>query len=1165
MYQQPALPGKGKIMKRESTDYKTGKKRSLAVVAFLLVLVMMLQLAACAKDPASSSTGDTTETGSPSATAATGSTSGPDDTEQPDSTSGPADTEQPDETTGPADTENPDETTGPVDTESPDDFVDTPVEGVWAEYYNGKNLDEFVSAEEKDTIGGSWGENAPPVKGMNRTNYSIKFSGRIKAPYTGSYIFTTNSDDGVTLTIDGQEVIYDAGPHFPERRSGVIELEEGKFYDIVAVYYNGELGGSLELSWQYGDNPEEIIPDGAIYLPMYPVQLEFGYTDDAETITASVARDGSDEYTLVVEKYDSDGKLLTTKKEKRPQDALQWKVDDVVNGEGVSYKAYVKDGEGMTVSVICTRKHKEDYRVTVDPDEKTGDVSSLLYGSCMEDVNHELYGGIWSQMIFGESFEEEANATEGSGFTAAGGKWGTAVENGENMIVVTRADGGPKLLMDDSVCTSGSFSADVYFDGEGAGFLVLTSNASAGADSFDGYEVTLFNNFVRIAKHMHNYTRISDTPCNAPVRTWVNLRVEIVDGLIIVYVNGTRLASYRDPDPITEGAFGMRAWNSSAKYKNITLAVNGGEEKPVEIPSFSANVSVSGMWKAETTGNADVSAEVITDDVFSGKQDQRITFTSGTGTISINNMGLSRKGMNFVAGKDYNGYIYARSENGVKVRVAFESADGKVRYASTEFTVKGSGYAKYSFSLTPDQSDSAGRFVIELFEPGTVDIGYVFLEPGEWGLYKGLHVRRDVGEMLENQGLTVFRFGGCMANASGYKWKYMTGEPEFRPPYDGWWYDYSSFGFGIIEFLDLCEALGVVAIPDFTSYEDPADMRDFVMFALGTDTNNEWVKLRIEMGHPEPYDLKYIEIGNEDRVDMAFAERFNAIANAIWEVNDTLTLIVGDFDYHDVIVDPYNVTGAASGITNLNGQKSILENAVEHDRPVYFDTHFWSENETEPAKFFPTAVSFYNALKTMCPEADTAICVLELNANAHDFERALCNAYAMNRAERMSDIIKIMCSANALQVDKCNDNGWDQGLIFMDNDSVWYQAPAYMDIMLSDVHLENTVAYSSNDNINNAYFDVTVTASDDARTVCVKILNRTGSDKGVTIALDGIKNADMELVTFTADSIYDKNTSDEPENIKPADPVVTADALSDGEVLVSVAGYSMTTIIFTVK
>ena len=109
----------------------------------------------------------------------------------------------------------------------------------------------------------------------------------------------------------------------------------------------------------------------------------------------------------------------------------------------------------------------------------------------------------------------------------------------------------------------------------------------------------------------------------------------------------------------------------------------------------------------------------------------------------------------------------------------------------------GNDWQRLDFTLTPGANDNVGRFALKLKQPGSVTLGHAFLQPGEWGRFKGLPVRRDVAEGLIDQGITVLRYGGSMVNNGGYKWKKMIGPRDRRPPYAGTWYRYSSNGWGI--------------------------------------------------------------------------------------------------------------------------------------------------------------------------------------------------------------------------------------------------------------------------------------------------------------------------------------------------------------------------------
>ena len=305
-----------------------------------------------------------------------------------------------------------------------------------------------------------------------------------------------------------------------------------------------------------------------------------------------------------------------------------------------AYSAYVTDKDGRIASEVVNRKYGEDIVITVNPSEKTGNVSNLLTGACMEDVNHELYGGIWSQMIFGESFEEPATVSDGDMFKTAGGKWYTK-ENG-SVLAIDNTANGPKLIVNNTVCSEGSLEADVKYSGEGAGFIIKVSSAREGADSFYGYEISLFNGIVRLGDHRNNYNNISDTPCgDVKANAWIKLTVEFTEDSMTVYVNGAKVTSYTDKNPLKSGEIGFRAWNASAEYKNIKALV-GKEVKSVDTAALGEARGCSGMWRSEIK-DAVGDAYVTTDNVFTGTQSQVIEMESGSGSVSIpERQGLQR-------------------------------------------------------------------------------------------------------------------------------------------------------------------------------------------------------------------------------------------------------------------------------------------------------------------------------------------------------------------------------------------------------------------------------------------------------------------------------------------------------------------------------------------
>ena len=308
-----------------------------------------------------------------------------------------------------------------------------------------------------------------------------------------------------------------------------------------------------------------------------------------------------------------------------------------------------------------------------------------------------------------------------------------------------------------------------------------------------------------------------------------------------------------------------------------------------------------------------------------------------------------------------------------------ENRDGSQVYAERPLNITAGDWQRLDFTLTPNAGDPAGRFSLKLKQPGTVMIGHAFLQPGEWGRFKGLPVRRDVAEAMFGQGVTILRYGGSMVNNPGYKWKNMIGPRDRRPPYSGHWYRYSSNGWGIPDFMAFSEAAGFDYVPAFNMGESPQDMADFVDYAKALP-DTEWGKQRAADGHPAPYQVRYLELGNEERVDEQYAEKFEALAAAIWAKDPKMILVVGDFAYNQPIKDPFLFGGAASRITTLAAHQRILKFAKQHDGEVWFDVHVWTDHPVPSNPSLNGMLSFADALAKIADGARHKVVVFEFNS-----------------------------------------------------------------------------------------------------------------------------------------------------------------------------------------
>jgi alpha-L-arabinofuranosidase len=796
--------------------------------------------------------------------------------------------------------------------------------------------------------------------------------------------------------------------------------------------------------------------------------------------------------------------------------------------------------------------------IRIDASKVQHRVTTHLTGACIEDVNHEIYGGIYSQMLFGESFQEPAPSPPIAGFKTYGGNWRLGSEG----VLTVRATDGPKLVSEHKPFRDGSVGVEVKFDsrdGVNGGLVVRTSDPGVRADRFIGYEVALnaAEQKLLLGRHRNNFEAIQNVPCEVALGRWIPLEVKMAGSVIEVLVDGKRVLRHDDGEhALPAGSAALRAWHREAGFRNMWVKTDEDRE-PLPFKAAGKATEISGMWRAVHKGSAHGEGNLVSSEPFAGTQSQRITFKSGAGEWGIENRGLNRSGLNFVADRPYEGLLWARADEPTSIIVAAESHDGAKRYAETELKVTNRSWQRFRFTLTPNAADEGGRFAIVLNQPGSVDLGHVFLQPEDWGRFKRLPVRRDVAEGLIRQGITVLRYGGSMINNDEYRWKKMIGPRDRRPPYRGLWYPYSTNGWGILDFMDFCEAAKFEYVPAFNMGESPEDMADFIEYAKGS-TASEWGRKRTADGHPQPYRLPYLELGNEERVDENYAAKFEALATALWAKDPQLILVVGDFVYDHPIRDPMKFTGAASQITNMAGHATILELARKHDREVWFDVHI-DTNGPGRSGSLNALPTYIDALAKIAKGAKHKVVVFEYNSGNHAIRRALGNALATNIIER-DGRLPIVTSANCLQPDKQNDNGWDQGLLFLNPAHVWLQPPGYVTQMQAQNYQPEVVqceVFRADNQL-----DATSKRSEDGSTLVLQVVNITDHPIETKLHITGFAPAAEAQVTQLSGPLDAVNTAEHRDAVVPKQSTWKHE-LKDGEGTYTFPAHSFTVIRWT--
>jgi alpha-L-arabinofuranosidase len=758
-------------------------------------------------------------------------------------------------------------------------------------------------------------------------------------------------------------------------------------------------------------------------------------------------------------------------------------------------------------------------QIRVDASMVENRISPWLYGSCIEDVNHEIYGGLYAQLIFGESFEEPDAIYGLDAYSRYEGVW---FAYGETLAV--SASRGGKLICEDMEIADGSVEVEVKMDndrGNMTGILFRVSEEGIGQDNFCGYSVALANTGkkVVIGKHRHNTKIIKELYFDFDPYVWNRLKVVMKAARFELFFNGKSVFSYEDGnDPLLKGKIGLRNQVADACYRNV--AVDTGDGKIIAISNKSVKgESVSCLWDTMITGTA--RAIFMHDSVaaFNGKFSQYIHFKDGNGTAGIANMGLNRWGIAVRKEQTMTGSLWLKGSG--NITVALQNADGTKQYASMKTGNLTERWIRYEFALTPDTDDPGARFVVHLDSPGMAWIDQVSLMPAENALYEGYPFRADIVKAMKNQGLTFLRYGGTMVNVPGYRFKNMTGNRDCRPPYKGHWYAYSTNGFGIEEFLQLCEAAGFVPSFAVNIDEDPQDMADMIEYLNGSATS-KWGAMRAANGHPAPYNVKYIEIGNEEVIRNShegayhrYIERFNMLSAAMKAKDPSLSLII-----------------SVEWKPDLTDWMELVFRALD-GKADYWDYHPW----TDPLHAGKTVDAMLKQMKELFlkwnPLTTMKCVIFEENGNTHNLQRALAHAAVQNSARRHGDFVLATCAANALQPWRQNDNSWNQGQIFFTPAQVWCMPPYYTQQMAAANHQPLLVNSTTDTGL-----DVVAACNEKGDRLVLYVCNITPQTVPAKIEISGFGEVKKAKVLTLSGKLTGVNTPEEPERIVPIERTI---------------------------
>ncbi|MGW2424887.1 alpha-L-arabinofuranosidase C-terminal domain-containing protein [Streptomyces sp. NPDC001709] len=473
-------------------------------------------------------------------------------------------------------------------------------------------------------------------------------------------------------------------------------------------------------------------------------------------------------------------------------------------------------------------------------------------------------------------------------------------------------------------------------------------------------------------------------------------------------------------------------------FEDINRAADGGlYAELVQNRSFEYSTDDNEAYTPLTAWTVSGTAQVVDD---SGRLDERNRdyLSLGAGS-SVTNSGYNT-GIAVQDGKKYDFSVWARAAAGATLTVTLQDSGGTLATAH-RIAVKKNGWAKYKAAFTATRTSTTGRLTVASAAAAALDM--VSLFPRDTYKHEPNGLRKDLAEKVAALHPGFLRFpGGCLVNtgsmqdyseASGwqrkraYQWKDTIGPVEQRATNANFWGYNQSYGLGYYEYFRFAEDIGAMPLPvvpalvtgcgQNKAVDDDAllkrhiqDTLDLIEFANGPATST-WGRVRAGMGHPRPFHLTHIEVGNEENLPGEFFARFTRFRAAIQ----------AEYPYMQVIS---NAGPDDSGTTFDTAWKLNRDAEVDMVDEHYYNSPQWFLQNNDR----------YDSYDRSGPK----VFLGEYASGGNAFKNGLAEAAYMTGLERNADVVKLASYAPLFAGE--DSVQWRPDLVWFNNHASWGSA-----------------------------------------------------------------------------------------------------------------------------
>ncbi|GAA2096677.1 hypothetical protein GCM10009801_66450 [Streptomyces albiaxialis] len=575
-------------------------------------------------------------------------------------------------------------------------------------------------------------------------------------------------------------------------------------------------------------------------------------------------------------------------------------------------------------------------------------------------------------------------------------------------------------------------------------------------------------------------------------------------------------------------------------FEDINHGADGGlYAELVRNRSFEFSAADNAAYTPLTAWEVSGTAKAVDDD---GRLNARNrTYLSLGGGSSVTNAGHVA-GIRVEKGERYAFSVWARAGRPAALDVTLR--DGEGRLAEPRPVAVRGGWTKYEATLTATRSSTTGRLTVGTDEDAALDMVSLFPHDTFKGRPNGM--RQDLAQKVADLKPGFLRFpGGCLVNtgshqgydeASGwqrkrsYQWKDTVGPVEERATNANFWGYNQSYGLGYYEYFQFAEDIGAMPVPVVPALvtgcgqneatDDPAllkrhiqDTLDLIEFANGPATSG-WGKKRAAMGHPEPFGLTHLEVGNEENLPDEFFARFKEFRAAIEAAHPDITVISN---------------------SGPDDSGPVFDRAWQLNRDAgvgMVDEHYYNS-----PRWFLENNARYDAYDRRGPK----VFLGEYASQGNTFGNALAEAAFMTGLERNADVVKLASYAPLFARE--DDTQWKPDMIWFDNARSWgsanYEAQRLFMTNVGDEVVPSTATDTPE-------FRQVVTRDRKSGDLIVKVVNASAEPAATRIDLgEGPEPAPTARATTLSAAPDAENTAGE-RPVRPEESTVEGIARSFG-------------------